>query len=50
MATVAAFLLGRVRDWGVEQVLRPGDGVNGILGAFGRADNSPAFIQSALRR
>jgi pyruvate dehydrogenase (quinone) len=47
MGTVADFLLERVRDWGVEQVFAyPGDGINGILGAFGRADNSPAFIQS----
>ncbi|MEP7369289.1 MAG: zinc-binding dehydrogenase [Dermatophilaceae bacterium] len=47
MTTVADFLLERIRDWGVEQVFAyPGDGINGILGAFGRSDGSPAFVQS----
>jgi len=45
--TVADFVLNRLRDWGVEQVFGyPGDGINGILGAFGRADNQPQFVQS----
>jgi pyruvate dehydrogenase (quinone) len=45
--TVADFLLGRLREWGVEQVFGyPGDGINGLLAAWGRADNQPAFIQS----
>jgi pyruvate dehydrogenase (quinone) len=45
--TVADYLLSRLREWGVEQVFAyPGDGINGILGAFGRADDQPAFIQS----
>jgi pyruvate dehydrogenase (quinone) len=45
--TVADYLLSRLREWGVEQVFAyPGDGINGILGAFGRADDRPAFIQS----
>jgi pyruvate dehydrogenase (quinone) len=48
MATkVADYLLSRLREWGVEEVFAfPGDGINGILGAFGRADDQPAFIQS----
>src|SRR4051812_38630525 len=45
--TVADYLLSRLRDWGVEEVFAyPGDGINGILGAFSRADDKPSFIQS----
>jgi pyruvate dehydrogenase (quinone) len=45
--TVADRLLERLREWGVEQVFGyPGDGINGILGAFSRADDQPRFIQS----
>ncbi len=47
MTTVADYLLDRLREWGVEQVFGyPGDGINGILAAFGRADDQPAFIQA----
>jgi pyruvate dehydrogenase (quinone) len=47
MTTVADQLLSRLREWGVEQVFGyPGDGINGILGAFSRADDQPRFIQS----
>jgi len=46
-ATVADFLLERLRDWGVDTVFAyPGDGINGLLAAFGRADDDPRFIQS----
>ncbi len=45
--TVADHLLQRLREWGVERVFGyPGDGINGILGAFSRADDQPRFIQS----
>lgn len=45
--TVADQLLKRLREWGVEQVFGyPGDGINGILGAFSKADDQPRFIQS----
>jgi pyruvate dehydrogenase (quinone) len=45
--TVADQLLARLREWGVEHVFGyPGDGINGILGAFSRADDQPPFIQS----
>src|SRR4051812_40267603 len=45
--TVADRLLERLREWGVEQVFGyPGDGINGILGAFSRAGDQPRFIQS----
>jgi pyruvate dehydrogenase (quinone) len=44
---VSDYLLERLRAWDVEQVFGyPGDGINGILAAFGRADNRPKFIQS----
>ncbi|WP_326547222.1 thiamine pyrophosphate-requiring protein [Mycolicibacterium sp. ND9-15] len=45
--TVADFLLDRSRAWGVRQVFAyPGDGINAILAAWVRADDSPQFIQS----
>jgi pyruvate dehydrogenase (quinone) len=45
--TVADFLLGELRNWSVEQVFAyPGDGINGILSAWGRAGNRPRFIQA----
>jgi len=45
--TVGDQVLARLREWGVEQVFAyPGDGINGIVTAFGRADDRPAFIQS----
>jgi pyruvate dehydrogenase (quinone) len=45
--TVADKLLERLREWGVEQVFGyPGDGINGIVGAFSRAGDQPRFIQS----
>jgi pyruvate dehydrogenase (quinone) len=44
---VSDYLLQRLRAWGVEHVFGyPGDGINGILAALGRADNRPMFIQS----
>ncbi|MGI8332569.1 thiamine pyrophosphate-requiring protein [Actinomadura scrupuli] len=45
--TVADHLLQRLRDWRVEKVFAyPGDGINGILAAWGRAGDRPAFVQS----
>jgi pyruvate dehydrogenase (quinone) len=45
--TVADQLLARLTEWGVEHVFGyPGDGINGILGAFSRAGDRPRFIQS----
>ena len=44
---VADFLLSRLREWGVRQVFGfPGDGINGLLAAWGRAENDPQFVQS----
>ncbi len=45
--TVGDYLLQRLREWEVEQVFAyPGDGINGIVAAFGRADNQPRFVQA----
>ena len=45
--TVADVLLNRLREWGVRQVFAyPGDGINGLLAAWGRADNDPQFVQA----
>ncbi|MBT2528599.1 thiamine pyrophosphate-requiring protein [Streptomyces sp. ISL-99] len=44
---VADRILSRLREWGVECVFGyPGDGINGLLAAWGRADDQPRFIQS----
>ena len=44
---VSDFLLQRLREWGVQRIYGyPGDGINAILGALGRADNDPEFIQA----
>jgi pyruvate dehydrogenase (quinone) len=45
--TVADFLLERLRAWDVRHVFAyAGDGINGILAAWGRAENDPQFIQA----
>jgi pyruvate dehydrogenase (quinone) len=45
--TVADFVLARLRAWGVEKVFGyAGDGINGLLAAWGRADNDPMFVQA----
>jgi pyruvate dehydrogenase (quinone) len=45
--TVADALLARLREWDVEQVFGyPGDGINGLLAAWGRADDRPQFVQA----
>jgi pyruvate dehydrogenase (quinone) len=45
--TVADYLLERLRAWDVTEVFAyPGDGINGVLAAWGRADNKPTFIQA----
>ncbi len=45
--TVADVLLARLREWNIKQVFAfPGDGINGLLAAWGRADNDPQFVQA----
>ncbi|MEU7278279.1 thiamine pyrophosphate-requiring protein [Streptomyces sp. NPDC045431] len=44
---VADQILARLRDWGVECVFGyPGDGINGLIAAWGRAEDQPRFIQA----
>jgi pyruvate dehydrogenase (quinone) len=44
---VADFMLARLRRWGVHRIYGyPGDGINGFLGAFARAEGDPEFIQA----
>ncbi|MGW9027751.1 thiamine pyrophosphate-requiring protein [Streptomyces sp. NPDC055722] len=44
---VADHILQRLREWGVEQVFGyPGDGINGLLAAWGRAEDHPRFVQA----
>jgi pyruvate dehydrogenase (quinone) len=43
---VAAFMLNRLAEWGVKRVYGyPGDGINGLLGAFGEIGDRLEFIQ-----
>src|SRR4051794_26379640 len=44
---VADVVLSRLREWDVRQVFGfPGDGINGLLAAWGRAGNQPQFVQA----
>src|SRR5437868_2613772 len=47
MASVSDFLIQRLTEWGVDRIYGyPGDGINGIMGALGRAgDKAPRFVQ-----
>ncbi|EFC84228.1 thiamine pyrophosphate-requiring protein [Parafrankia sp. EUN1f] len=45
--TVGDHVLARLCEWGVEQVFAyPGDGISGLLAAWGRAGNRPRFVQA----
>src|SRR5947209_4870944 len=47
--TVGDYLLERLTTWGVKRIYGyPGDGINGLMGAFSRSSNGqrPAFIQA----
>ncbi|MFK0257119.1 thiamine pyrophosphate-requiring protein [Streptomyces sp. NPDC090445] len=44
---VADYVLQRLREWRVKYVFAyPGDGINGLLAAWGRAEDRPRFIQA----
>ncbi|MBB5125097.1 thiamine pyrophosphate-requiring protein [Streptomyces griseoloalbus] len=44
---VSDYILQRLREWEVDHVFAyAGDGINGLLAAWGRADDHPRFIQS----
>ena len=43
--TVSDNLIAQLQEWGVERIFGySGDGINGILGALQRADNTPTYI------
>jgi pyruvate dehydrogenase (quinone) len=44
---VSDYVLQRLREWDVDHVFAyAGDGINGLLAAWGRSDNKPKFVQS----
>ena len=44
---VADYVLSRLRQWGVNHVFGfAGDGINGLLAAWERADDRPRFVQA----
>src|SRR5437763_15669360 len=44
--TVAAFMLNRLHSWGVRRIYGyPGDGINGLLGAFHEVGDEVEFLQ-----
>ena len=46
MANVAQFMLNRLADWGVKRIYAyPGDGINGLLGAFHEVGDRVKFTQ-----
>jgi len=45
--TASDHLLQRLRQWGVRRIYGyPGDGINGLMGAFDRASDSMHFVQA----
>jgi pyruvate dehydrogenase (quinone) len=45
--TTAQFILNRLADWGVRRIYGyPGDGINGLMGAFHEAGDRIEFIQT----
>ena len=44
---VSDYILQRLREWEVDHVFAyAGDGINGLLAAWGRAENRPKFVQA----
>src|SRR2546421_9589309 len=44
--TVSDFMLQRLVDWGIKRIYGyPGDGINGIMGAFDRIGDKLSFVQ-----
>src|SRR6185312_1837492 len=45
--TVSDYLLKRLMQWGVRRIYGfPGDGINGLMGAFDRLDGKIKFVQT----
>jgi pyruvate dehydrogenase (quinone) len=43
---VAAFMLNRLHEWGIDRIYGyPGDGINGLLGAFHEVGDKVEFVQ-----
>jgi pyruvate dehydrogenase (quinone) len=43
---VSDYVLNRLDEWGIQRIFGyPGDGINGFLGAFDRAEGKPELIQ-----
>ena len=48
MPNTAEFVLNRLADWGVKRIYGyPGDGINGLLGAFHEVGDRIEFTQMA---
>ncbi|MBV8378476.1 MAG: thiamine pyrophosphate-requiring protein [Verrucomicrobia bacterium] len=44
--TVSDFLIQRLNEWGIQRIYGfPGDGINGIIGAIGRAGDKVNYVQ-----
>ena len=44
--TVSDFLIKRLNEWGIKRIFGfPGDGINGIIGAIGRAGDKVDYVQ-----
>jgi pyruvate dehydrogenase (quinone) len=44
--TVSDFLIKRLNEWGIRRIFGfPGDGINGIIGAIGRAGDKVDYVQ-----
>ncbi|MBF6273098.1 thiamine pyrophosphate-requiring protein [Nocardia sp. 852002-20019_SCH5090214] len=44
---VGDYVVARLNEWGVKQVFAyPGDGINGLVAAFGRTEDRPTFVQA----
>ena len=47
MTTVSDYLLERLSEWGIKRIFGyPGDGINGLIGAFGRTREPLEFVQA----
>ncbi len=47
MDTVSDFIIKRLSQWGIKRIFGyPGDGINGLIGAFGRTTELIEFVQA----
>ena len=51
MPNVSDFLIHRLTEWGVDRIYGyPGDGINGIMGALGRAGDDGTAVRAGAAR